>query len=237
MSADSQLDDLTLNAYVDGQLDPEMESVVLTAIQGDPDIRERVCRLRRAKDWVKNSFEEVHPETRPLPRRGQRFGRFGTGIAASLLAIAMGAGGAILGYNCAERDTVVTVGKQDPMRVVLHLDDAGQEHFQAVLDYAEHFLESNRDRGAQVEVVANAGGVDLMRSGGSIFEARVRQLKEQYANLHFVACVKSLRNLQQDGVEPAMIDDVDSGTTAVDRIVMRIRDGWTYRKANNLEDI
>ena len=131
----------------------------------------------------------------------------------------------------------MVAGQQDPMRVVLHLDDSGPEHFQAVLDYAEHFLQSNRERGAQVEVIANSDAIDLMRSGGSPFEARVRQMNEQYSNLHFVACMKSLHRLQRDGVEPIMIDDVHSETTAVDRIVKRMRDGWTYRKAGNLENI
>ena len=52
MKADTQLDDLTLNAYVDGQLEPEIERVVLIAMRDDPEVREQVCRLRRAKDWM-----------------------------------------------------------------------------------------------------------------------------------------------------------------------------------------
>lgn len=238
MNAYTKLDNLTLNAYVDGQLDPETERLVLTAMQDDPDIREQVCQLRRAKDWMRTGFDDVQPEDQPLPKSRSRFGsRFGNGIAASLVAIAIGAGGGILGYAFAERDGVMVAGQQDPMRVVLHIDDAEPAHFQAVLDYAENFLEENRDRGTQVEVVANSGGVDLMRSGGSSFEGRVRELSARYSNLHFVACMNSLRNLRREGINPVMINDVHIGTTAVDHIVKRLHDGWTYRKVNKLEDI
>ena len=108
---------------------------------------------------------------------------------------------------------------------------------QAVLDYAENFLAENLELGTQVEVVANSGGVDLMRSGVSPFEYRVRALSEQYSNLHFVACMNSLRNLRRTGIEPVMLDDVHTGTTAVDHVVKRLQDGWTYRKVDNLKDI
>jgi len=235
---DTGLDDLTLNAFVDAQLDPEMERVVVTAMQNDPDIREHVCQLRRAKDWMRTGFADVRSDDRPLPNSKARFGRLGTGIAASFMAIAIGTGGAILGYTCADRESVMVAGQQqDPMRVVLHIDDSDPAHFQRVLDYAEKFLEENRDRGTQVEVVANSGGVNLLRTGASPFEDRVRDLSEQYSNLHFVACMNSLRNLRRQGIDPVMFEGVHSGTTAVDHIVQRLHDGWTYQKIDNLEDI
>ena len=237
MKTYTDLDELTLNAYVDGQLDPEMERVVLGAMQNDPDIREQVCQLRRTKDWMRTGFADAQPDDRPVPRNKSRFSRLGTGIAASLVAIAIGIGGGILGYVCAERDNVVAAWQQDPMRIVLHIDDSEPAHFQTVLDYAENFLEENRDRGTEVEVVANSGGIDLMRSGISPYEARVKALSKQYSNLHFVACMNSLRNLRRAGINPVMFDDVHTGTTAVDHIVKRLRDGWTYRKIDSLEDI
>lgn len=237
MNADIKLDELTLNAYIDGELDSEQEGVVLVAMQNDPDIREQVCKLRRARDWMRTGFADARTEDQPLPASRERFCSFRAGIAASLFAVVIGVGGGLLGYTCAERDSLVAAGQQDPMRVVLHIDDAEPAHFQAVLDYAENFLEANRGSGTQVEVVANSGGVDLMRSGGSAFEGRVMQLSEQYDNLHFVACMNSLRNLKREGINPVMIDDVHVGNTAVDHIVKRLQDGWTYRKVSTLENI
>lgn len=234
MNAYIKLDELTLNAYVDGELDPEQEGVVLVAMQNDPDIRDQVCKLRRARDWMRTGFADARTEDQPLPVGRAGFCRVGTGIAASLLAVAIGVGGGLIGYTCAESDSMVVAGQQDPMQVVLHIDDAEPAHFQAVLDYAENFLEENHGSGTQVEVVANSGGVDLMRRGGSVYEGRVRQLSERYANLHFVACMNSLRNLQREGINPVVIDDVHAGSTAVDHIVKRLHDGWTYRKVSSL---
>jgi intracellular sulfur oxidation DsrE/DsrF family protein len=236
MKTESEPNELTLNAYVDGQLDPEMERFVLHAMQNDPDICEQVGQLRRAKDWMRAGFADARPVDGPIGRNRTRFGRLGVGIAASLMAIAIGIGGGVVGYNFAERGGAITAWEQDPMRVVLHIDDSEPAHFQDVLDYAENFLEENRDRGTQVEVVANAGGVELMRSGISPFESRVKALNEKYPNLHFVACMNSLRNLRREGINPVMIDDVHTGTTAVDHIVKRLRDGWTYRKVDKLVD-
>ncbi|HHH42863.1 MAG TPA: hypothetical protein ENK49_01890 [Gammaproteobacteria bacterium] len=234
----TELNELTLNAYVDGQLDPELERTVLSAMDQDPAIREQVCQLRRAKDWMRTGFADVQSEDRPLPAYRKHWSRLQTGIAASLMALAIGVGGGLLGYVCAEREAANHLaaypGHEDPGKVLLHLSDAEPQHFQAVLDYAEHFLQENQGRNVQVEVIANAGGVNLMRAGVSPYEDRVRALSKKYSNLQFVACMNALRNLRREGIEPVLIDDVHSGTTAVDRVVKRLREGWTYRKVDNL---
>ncbi|HHJ16490.1 MAG TPA: hypothetical protein ENJ80_07310 [Gammaproteobacteria bacterium] len=236
------LDELTLNAYVDGQLEPELERRVLNAMDTDRDIREQVCQLRRAKDWMRTGYGDAQPTEQPMPACKKHYSRLQTGIAASFMALAIGMGGGLLGYICAERETGTqmaagSLGHENPHKVLLHLGDARPEHFQAVLDYAEDFLEEHRERDVQVEVIANSGGINLMRSGGSTFESRVRELSDKYSNLQFVACMNALRNLRKEGIEPVMINDVHTGTTAVDHIVKRLQEGWTYRKVDNLSDI
>ncbi len=242
MTIGNELNELTLNAYVDGQLDPEMERTVLSAMDSDPVIREQVCQLRRAKDWMRTGFADARPEDQPLPECRKQWGRLQTGIAASIMALVIGVGSGLLGYVYAEREAATQLatglGQQDPRKILLHLGDAEPEHFQAVLAYAENFLEENRGRDVQVEVIANSGGIDLMRSGISPFESQVRELSNKYANLQFIACMNALRNVRrEEGIEPIMIDDVRTGTTAVDHIVKRLREGWTYRKIDTLNDI
>ena len=236
------LDELTLNAYVDGQLEPEQERQVLNAMDADLSIREQICQLRRAKDWMRTGYGNAQPTDQALPACKKHYSRLQTGVAASLMAMAIGLGGGLLGYVCAEREAdtkmaAAGLGQENPNKVLLHLGDANPEHFQAVLDYAENFLEEHQGRDVQVEVIANSGGINLMRSGGSPFERRVRELSDRYTNLQFVACMNALRNLRKEGVEPVMIDDVHTGATAVDHIVKRLHEGWTYRKVDNLSDI
>jgi len=236
----NELNELTLNAYVDGQLDTELERTVLSAMESDPEIREQVCQLRRAKDWMRTGFADAQPGDQPLPRYKKHWNRLQAGMAASIVALAIGLGSGLLGYVFAEREAATQLaaglGHEDPGKVLLHLSDAEPEHFQAVLDYAENFLEENQGHDVMVEVIANSGGVDLMREGVSPFEARVRQLSDKYSNLQFVACMNALRNIRREGIEPVLIDDVHAGTTAVDHVVKRLREGWTYRKVNNLSD-
>jgi len=238
------LDELTLNAYVDGQLDPEQERQVLNAMDTDRSIREQVCQLRRTKDWMRTGYGEAQPSEQPLPAGKRHLSRVQAGLAASLMALAVGLGGGILGYACAERESSAQMaalggglGQENPHKVLLHLGDSDPRHFQAVLDYTESFLEEHKERDVQVEVIANSGGIELMRSGESPFEDRVRSLSDKYDNLQFIACMNALRNMRKQGVEPAMIDDVHTGVTAVDHIVKRLQEGWTYRKVDNLSDI
>ncbi len=239
MQSQMQLDDLTLNAYVDGQLVAEQEREILAAMEHDAGVRERICRLRRAKDWMRTGFADAMP---PAALEGnkpmRRSFRLGGGIAASLMALALLCGGGLFGYSIGERqpnDPQTLVQNAD--HVLLHLDKSGSENFDAVLDYAEKFLAAHAARGAEVEVVANAGGIDLMRQGGSPYAERVRALQQQYNNLHFIACANAIRNLRKQGVDVSLLRGVHGGETAVDHIVSRLQQGWRYVKVSDLPEI
>jgi len=243
MNIRDELDEFTLNAYVDGQLDSELERTVLSAMDSDTEIREQVFQLRRAKDWMRTGYSDAQPVDQPLPRYRKRWNRWQNGIAASIVALAVGLAGGVMGYVFAERGAsaqlaaATGLGHENPNKVLLHLGDAEPGHFEAVLDYAENFLEEHQGSDVQVEVIANSGGIDLMRAGVSPYEDRVRAMGEKYSNLQFLACMNALRNIRREGTEPVMIDDVHTGATAVDHIVKRLREGWTYRKVDHLTDI
>ncbi len=230
------LDDLTLNSYVDGQLTAEQEREILAAMEHDVAVREQICKLRRAKDWMRTGFADAVPPTPPATKLRRPF-YVGNGIAASLMALALTTGGALLGYTCAERQAPALAQQQDSNHVLLHLDKSGADNFAAVLDYAEKFLAEHAARGVEVEVVANAGGIDLMRTGGSPYNARVMALQHQYQNLHFIACANAIRNLRKEGVDVSMLNGVHSGETAVDHIVSRLQQGWRYVKVSDLPGI
>jgi intracellular sulfur oxidation DsrE/DsrF family protein len=93
------------------------------------------------------------------------------------------------------------------------LDESQPERFRAVLDYAERFLRRHSEAGTQVEVVANATGIDLVTGGVSHCETRVRTMMQPYPNLHFIACVNSIRELRARGLEALLPTDLHSGTT------------------------
>lgn len=234
---DIEFDELTLNAFVDGQLDSAQHREVLQAMESDAVVREQVCRLRRAKDWMQTGFADARPDTSREPQSCRSWLPSGSGIAAAFLMAFIALAGGMTGYLLGESDSSALVGVNDPNRVVLHLSESDPARFQAVLDYAETFLLNNQERAVQVEVVANAGGVDLMRANASAYETRVRQLSDRYTNLHFIACANALRNLRSSGADVQMLDRVAVERTAIDHIVSRLNEGWTYRRVAELSGV
>ena len=75
--------------------------------------------------------------------------------------------------------------------------------------------------------MANTNGIDQVTSGVSPYEARVRAMMQQYANLQFIACANSIRQLRNRGSDALMITDVHRNSTALDHMVARLRDGWS----------
>jgi intracellular sulfur oxidation DsrE/DsrF family protein len=199
-------------------------------MERDPVLRDHVHGLRRVKDWMRTGFGDTgFRRVTASPGLGRR-SRFRPGIAASLVALAFAAGGGLLGYLCGEHQPALVVQAENPQHILLHVDSSEPGTFERVLDYAEAFLAEHQARGTQVEVVANAGGVDLMRVDGSGYEQRVEALSRRYKNLHFLACANAIDNLRKQGTRVDVLDHVNAGETAIDHIVGRIRSGWKYIK-------
>lgn len=230
-----QIDELTLNAFVDGQLDSGSRRAVLEAMEQDTSLREQVAGLRRAKDWMQAGFNTAQPATPARPDRGISRLSLKYGIAASLVAALIGLTGAFTGYLAGSQQQVAFT--ENPDQVLLHLDESDPARFQAVLDYAENFLEKHHNSGTRVEVITNAGGVDLLRTGTSPYQARIEQMLNRYDNLEFIACSNALRNLRAMGVEAHLLKGVEHDRTAVDHIVRRLRDGWSYRRVSELPGV
>jgi intracellular sulfur oxidation DsrE/DsrF family protein len=246
MSQADYIDDLMLAAFVDGQLDPVNCESVLAAVEIDPDTRERLYQLRRAKDLMKMSFEhlEAPPLTRPAPKWRLSAGS-GVGVAASLLVLTLGFGSGVLGFYCSERlandpgnpPALAITPQPYKDRVVLHISESDPKQFDAALNYIEKFLDKNKTEGSQIEVIANSGGLDLMRTDTSPVKQQVIAMMRKHENVHFIACANGLRNLHKRGIDAPIIPDIDTDKTAIDHIIGRLHAGWTYVKVDNLPEI
>src|SRR5216684_3668306 len=105
----AQIDDTTLMAYVDGELDAVAMRHVADAIEGDPEGREKVRLLRQSAKLVRAVFEDpayarVPPSLAkavltPRNAAAMRFEswRFAWPVAASIAAAVLFAGGFMLG--------------------------------------------------------------------------------------------------------------------------------------------
>ena len=235
------IDEQTLSAFVDGQLDAAHRSSVIKAMDKDPEVRDQVYQLRRAKDLMQLGFDGAMPPS-SATRRARPRRRFAMGVAASFSALAIGVAAGTLSYYCAralDSGTPAMASLEQPQhhRVVLHIGDSKPEHFMAALNYVDKFLKENAASGGKIEVVANSGGLDLMRTGRSPFEKRVVEMINRHNNVHFIACTNAIRNLKLRGIEPRIIKDVSSRQTALEHIVQRVQSGWTYIKAESLPEV
>jgi intracellular sulfur oxidation DsrE/DsrF family protein len=239
MNAQETFSEDLLHAFMDGELDHETTRLIRDTMKEDPVLRERVQSLMRTKEMMRLAFASAEPPGQRRLPASTGWRQPLTGLAASILVLALCFGAGVLGYRTAPLlETLAANAAPSPSsRLVLHIGESDPERFAATLAYAERYLAANQGNEAMVEVVANAGGIDLLRQGTSPYEQKITELISTYDNLHFVACMNTLRNLQRQGVAPDLIRDVRSDQTAVDHIVDRVMQGWTYVRVDQLPEI
>jgi intracellular sulfur oxidation DsrE/DsrF family protein len=236
--------DQILGAFVDGEIDAGNRDAIIQAMDTDPEVRERVYRLRRAKDLMKLGFGEARPPSgRDRKPAGRSWTLLSTSIAASItaLAISFGAGMLVHQYYPSRINStdqmVASSQQQQTDRILLHVRESDPELFAETLVYAEQFLKSHTARGQQIDVVAHAAGLDLMRADVSPLRDQILYLISEYDNVHFIACASAISLLQEQGIKPDIINGVGTDTTAFDHIVDRLQTGnWTYIRAESLSE-
>ncbi|MBI5462364.1 MAG: hypothetical protein HY941_09285 [Gammaproteobacteria bacterium] len=247
MSTDHTLSDEQLNACVDGQLDADEKSRILSALNADEDLGRRACELRRLHDLVQHAYATppTPPVRKPLTTRGRGWRQ----AAAAALLMTMGS---IVGwiaharqhqplniqamYLDEEKAFQTSALEQAPVRgeehkVLLHLSSAEPEKLERALDTAERLLSTYRrlDQPIEVELIANAGGLELLRADISPFAERVRAMQHQYDNLTFMACQTALDRLRRERhVSPDLLPEALITPNALEEILSRLQQGWVY---------
>ena len=94
---------------------------------------------------------------------------------------------------------------------------------------AEHLLASAPDDGPRhVEIIANEQGLNLLRSDVTQFASEISLL--QAHDVVFYACSKTIQRLEERGVAVQLVPHAIADYTALDRVVLRMQEGWTYEK-------
>lgn len=237
------IDNQMLGAFVDGELDPAGCQLVIQAMEDSPEVRERIYRLRRAKDLMKLGFAHAEPPSggaRGERRQPGRHQKRSLRLAASVAVFLITAGAALVGFQAGRstdghsRQVVASTEMEQPYRVILHVSESDPRQFAKALDYAAAYIREHEARGGEVAVIAHSTGIDLMRTGVSPYEDRVRDMLARRPNIHFIACANAIRALRKKGVEPAIIPDVDTSKPALDQIVEHVQAGWQYIKVRDL---
>jgi len=233
----NDVSDELLNAFVDGQLDDIERGRVLSIINDDPAVGKRAFDLWRLKEMVQHALP-MEPVPQSTSGGGARWHtRWPThAIAAGLIAAVGVTGGWFargpLGTG-SQRDVaqvaqVATM--QNHQKVLLHIGSSNPVRIKAILDEAEQLLRSSDSRGdsMQVEVVANEGGLDMLRAGISPYAERIQQMRHAHKNLSFVACGNTVERLRNAGEDTRLLPHTLIASSAIDEIVTRQRQGWLY---------
>lgn len=237
MKDDARFTDDDLHRHIDGELDPKARDDLQDLLLQNPAVAQRVRAYQSVDEAVREAFDTLEPPASRVANEPVRLKRSGIAAAALLLPVVFLAGWfghSLLGGS--EIHEPLTAGinlpvqGQEHLNTLFHIDVDDKSVMHGLLDRTEAILAAYADPDVQVEVVANAAGLNLLRADTSAFAPRVREMMDKYDNLTFVACANSIERLRERGVDVQLIDRTHARSTAIDHVVARLRDGWTYIK-------
>ncbi len=230
--------DEMINAYADGELQGSEKNEFERELQNDPQLQQAVVELSALKVQLNHAYKGVEaPELPQINGVGYRVVAY-----AALLIVAFSGGWISSDFMHAPRVSGVQASlfsqegvqavSERPGKYILHIGQRDDRKFRKTLDEAEALLMQykNNHQDIELEIIANAGGVDLLRLGATPYSDRVKQLSMRYPNIKFIACSNAIERLQEQGIEPSLIQAVHQGPTAIDQVVKRVSEGWTYVK-------
>lgn len=247
MSIKKPVSDEILNAFVDGQLATEEKEQLFALLAEDAELNKQVCMLRNSRELVQMAYQ--NPPEPPSALNRKITGTSGirsywvTGLAAGIL---LGLGmliGLQLNNNSSTTDRTAPLAVQTSsvkqlagidkvtIKVLFHLNTRNREVAHEALDELENVLNYYRRTGqrAQVELITNGGGIDLLRTDTSPYPRRILAMQRAYPNLTFVACQNTIDRIKREqGITAHLLPGtvvIDSG---VAQIMRRQQQGWAY---------
>ncbi len=245
MNDRNYISDELLNALVDDQLDAKDKEQIFAQIAKDPALNKRVCELRSCRELVQLAYQNVPPapiRSKTLSTVRSNWNPWISGIAASVL-VAMGV---LIGsqLNTAQTGSVVPMAINDDTtatrvavssnattKVLFHLNSRDPEIAREALDELEgvlNFYESTGEK-AEIELITNGGGIDLLRADTSPFADRILAMRKRFTNLTFITGQNTIDRLKRErGITAKLLPGtvvIDSG---VAQIMRRQQQGWAY---------
>lgn len=217
-----------LNAFVDNQLGAQERDEILAAMASDAELGQRLCALRSTKELVRHAYGSV-----PAARRARRLqlpvwgGALAAGVVLMIGVLAGWVGHQVARTGEAPR-SLAALFAAEPARILIHLETSQADQMEAALDLAEAYLAKAGN--AQVEIITNHRGLDLLRRDTTPYATRMAELKSHHARVGFIACGQTIARLQGAGVEVELIPEAAVARTAIEHVAGRVQQGWTYLK-------
>jgi len=226
-----------INAYADGELQGSEKAEFEAALQRDADLQNSLDEVLQLKRDLRGAYQKVS-----LPEQAQRSPvnyRVASYIGLFLLAFSSGwiSGDIVnqpgsIGSQISSLSQVSMSETAALNKYILHIGANDNARFKRALDEAEALLVKNKtsQQAVELEVIANAGGLELFREDASPYSERVKSLSKAYPNIKFIACSNAIERLRERGIEANLITSVHQGPTALDQVVLRMNEGWSYIK-------
>lgn len=231
--------DETLNAFVDQQLTPSEMGEVFEAVKQDAELAKRSCEIRQLKSMIKHAYAGVEPSR---PAQWSRRRSWGLQAAAAVLLLGLGGllgwtlrpvGDSILPDELVHKGEFMRASHQYAAagnRFILHIDSDKLDRMTAVLDYADQILDNAKKDGvpAELEIVANNYGLNLLREDLSPYRARIDALAAKHANLKFIACGQAVARVEREGKKVNLVEEAKVVPSVIGEVVSKMKEGWTY---------
>jgi intracellular sulfur oxidation DsrE/DsrF family protein len=248
MSREQEFSDEFLSAFVDDQLAVEDKDRAYARMNQDPALNRGVCELRTIRELVQRAYT-----TPPTPTKNLHVGgvsekarwKLSGAVAAGLLLVF----GLVLGWliqqpfaekplQLVHRPSNQTTGLgatkgagTEQVKVLFHLNSGDPVRMKETLDDAEDLLKYYRagNQHAQIEIITNGSGLDLLRTDISPYPERVQRMLKDYDNLVFVACQNTMdRVSHEQSVTARLLPGVVVIDSGVAQIMRRQQQGWAY---------
>jgi intracellular sulfur oxidation DsrE/DsrF family protein len=223
---------LNLNALLDRELGTEEREELLSRVEQDALLRQELSDLYHLKEMVNSAYSD---EKGYITGNSRDWLARGGAIAASILLLAVVF---TVGYQAGNGTGIPQPSADvfhlsqvagDPGRVMLYVSSDEGGKFKRTLDQAQAYLDRQDESGINVIVVASADGTDLFRKSITPYEERINNLKVRYGeSLDFIACNNAITRLRNEGSDADLVNAVEVAPSAVQYVVDRLREGWTY---------
>ncbi|MDT8282918.1 MAG: hypothetical protein RQ982_08915 [Gammaproteobacteria bacterium] len=234
-----------VNLFVDGELDTDEMDEIRKAVLDDKELRERVCQLKAVRELVGYAYSNV-PGSRHDQVQNKQTGSIWTkAIAASVTLVV----GVFLGWETYQYSpqSIQAISAENTFqyvanhvaanhtgrKIVLHVDSGDLKVINAALNEVDQLLETYKKANLPIEldVVANKGGIDMLRVDISPYGQRIQKLIDD-KDVSFYACQRSISKAHaKEGSEIVMMPGVETTKTAREIIPDLLKKGWVYIRA------
>ena len=227
--------DEQLQAFIDDEIGTHERAEIMQAVRQDDALACRVCELLQLKDSVRLAYRDLpQPAEQEILWHAARKARVSLKVIAAAVLFATGSltGWVLQSHTDSPHGRVnqLVQAESAHKRVILHIGSADTQRLEKALDDAELLLAGNDGNPGlvQLEVVANAGGLALLRTDTSPFIERIRNMVEDHDNVDFFACSRTIEKLRLKGITVKLVPEATVIPEALKQVVDRIQDGWIY---------